>query len=348
MIGKKLRLLLLSGGLWAQIAGAWSYDFMRLPPSARSAALGGLAYGGPWIEPAAPFLNPALLRPTYHKRLSISVQPYLADITHATVTYAHQWEGIGTFWSGLQYLNYGTLRAADEVGNPLGTFQAHEGVWAVGAMRSFGRWQVGMNLRLPFSAVTMERYRRIGLGADIGVLYEDTARGFSATVVLWSLGTELYRPAGRPFAQPFPTQIQATVSYKLPQAPFRLHLGTIHLERWRLAANDPLQPIQYDISGNPISPPPPPWTEQLLRHLIGGVEIELSRAFVGRFSYHFQRRRELSPRGATALGGVNFGVGLHLRKWGFDYAYSLFFRRASAHTLTLWISPFRSVSHGGA
>jgi hypothetical protein len=319
---------------------------MRLPPSARSAALGGLAYGGPWIEPSAPFLNPALLRPTYHNRLSLSVQPYLADITHTTLTYARYWEGVGTFWSGLQYLNYGTLRAADEVGNPLGTFQAYEGVWSIGAMRAFGRWQVGMNLKVPFSAVNIERYRRIGLGTDIGILYEDTARGLSATLVLWSLGTELYRPNGRPFAQPFPTQIQATVSYKLPHAPFRLHLGTVHLERWRLAANDPLQPIQYDITGSPIPPPPPRWTEHLLRHIIGGVEIEFSRAFVGRFSYHFQRRRELSPRGSTALGGLSFGVGLHLRKWGLDYAYTLFFRQAGAHTFTLWMSPFRSGSHG--
>ncbi len=293
------------------------------------------------MEPGAPFLNPALLRPAYHNRFSLSVQPYLADITHTTLTYARNWAETGTFWSGLQYLNYGTLRAADEVGNPLGTFQAYEGVWAVGVMRAFGRWQVGMNLKAPFSVVSIDRYRRVGLGTDIGVLYEDTARGLAATLVLWSVGTELYRSRSRPFGQPFPTQVQATISYKLPHAPFRLHLGTVHLERWRLAANDPLQPIQYDIFGNPVPPPPPRWTEHLLRHLIGGVEVEFSRAFVGRVSYHFQRRRELSPRGAASLGGMSFGVGLHRKRWGLDYAYMLFFRRAAAHTCTLWVSPFR-------
>lgn len=313
---------------------------MGLATSARMAALGGVAFGGVWRDPAAAFRNPAYLRAQDHQRVALTYQPYLADIANLSVAYVHDWMGIGTFWSGLQYLHYGQIRHTDELGNALGTFSAYEGVWALGAVRHFGRWHVGMNLKTPFSVVSLERYRRLGLAADIAACYEDSAQGLAIAVVLWSVGAELVSPKGRAFGQPFPTQIQMTVSYKLPHAPFRLHLGAIHLERWRLAANDPLQPVRYDLSGNPIPPPPPRWTEHLFRHLVGGIEAEFSPSFVARLSYHVQRRRELNPSGSASLGGLSFGAGLNLRRWGFDYAYSLYFRQAGAHSLSLWIRPF--------
>ncbi len=313
---------------------------MGLATSARLAALGGLAFGGPWRDPAAAFRNPAFLRTLDHQRIALAYQPYLADIANLSLAYVHDWPAVGTFWSGLQYVNYGQIRHTDELGNTLGTFSAYEGVWALGAVRHFGRWHVGMNLKTPFSVISLDRYRRLGLAADIGACYEDTARGLAVAVVLWSVGAELLSPHQRAFGQPFPTQVQITASYKLPHAPFRIHVGAIHLERWRLAANDPLQPVRYDIAGNPILPPPPRWTEHLFRHLVGALEVELSSSFAARLAYHVQRRRELNPRGASSLGGLSFGVGLHLRRWGFDYAYVLYFRQAGAHTLSLWVRPF--------
>ncbi|MCX7607240.1 MAG: type IX secretion system protein PorQ [Bacteroidia bacterium] len=332
--------LLLYGALFAQIAGRWSYDFLAIAPTARTAALGGLAFPGE-AELGAAFQNPALLRSSYHHTFQLSVQPYLADMFVSTLAYGHEWQEVGSFWAGLQYVNYGTLRHTDEVGNILGTFQAYEGAIAAGAARHFGRWHAGMNLKIPFSVVTLDQYRRLGLATDIGVVYEDTAKGLSASLLLRNLGTELYRPTGRPFAQPFPTMLQTTLSYQVPHAPFRLHIGLIHLERWKMAYNDPLQPIRYDIAGNIIPPPPPKWTEHLFRHLVAGVDMLPGKLIQFRFAYHVQRRRELNPVGSQALGGLSFGAGLRARKWAVDYGYALFFRQAATHTLSLTLKPFR-------
>lgn len=335
----------LSGGLllaaaWAQIAGGWSYDFLNTAPTARVAALGGIAFPGE-IDLGAAFQNPALLRGVSHHSFQLTVQPYLADITLAHLSYGHEWKGVGTFWGGLQYLNYGQLRHTDELGNILGTFSAYEGALAGGAVRHFGRWHAGMNLKFPFSVVSLERYRRAGIAADIGASYEDTAKGLAFSFVARSIGAELYRPTGRAFAQPFPTSLQTTASYKLPHAPFRLHLGLIHLERWRMAYNDPFQPVRYDLSGNPIPPPPPKWTEHLFRHIVAGVELVPGRAIAFRAAYHVQRRRELNPTGSASLGGMSFGAGLQARRWAVSYAYVLFFRQAAAHSFSLTVRPFR-------
>ncbi|GIV23454.1 MAG: type IX secretion system protein PorQ [Bacteroidia bacterium] len=334
---------LLYGAVWAQIAGGWSYDFLNVAPTARTAALGGIALPGE-NDLGAAFQNPALLRPL-PATFQLTVQPYLADIFVSYLFYGREWAGVGTFWGGLQYLSYGEIRHTDEVGNSLGTFSAYEGSIAGGACRHFGRWHVGMNLKVPFSVVTLERYRRIGLSTDIGAVYEDSSRGFAVTILLRNIGTELYRPAGRPFAQPFPTSLQTTVSYRVPHAPFRVHLAAIHLERWRMAYNDPLQPIRYDIYGNPIPPPPPKWTEHLFRHVVAGVEMLPEKVISFRLAYHVQRRRELNPVGSQALGGFSFGTGIRARKWSLSYAYTLFFRRASAHTLSLTVRPFLKPSH---
>ncbi|MCS7152534.1 MAG: type IX secretion system protein PorQ [Bacteroidia bacterium] len=333
------RFLWLSIG-WGQIAGGWSYDFLKMPPSARSASLGGLAWGGA-NDLGCAAQNPSLLRPAYHKTFHLTVQPYLADIFVGQLAYAHHWQNVGTFWSGLLYINYGEIRRTDELGNALGTFTAYEGAWIVGAARHFSRWHAGMNLKVPFSVVSVDGYRRLGLATDVGVAYEDSLRGLTASLLLRNLGTELYRPAMRPFAQPFPTSVQMTISYRVPHAPFQIHFGAVHLERWRMAYNDPFQPVRYDLLGNPIPPPPPKWTEHLFRHVVAGVEFFPESAFRFRIAYHVQRRRELNPVGATSFGGMSFGAGLGGRRWRLDYGYMLFFRQAAAHAFSLALRPFR-------
>ncbi|MEN2992464.1 MAG: type IX secretion system protein PorQ [Bacteroidia bacterium] len=326
--------------LWGQIAGGWSYDFLKLFPSGRAAGLGGLGFPGETeVTPAAH--NPALLSARAHGNFHLLLQPYLGDIFAGYFAYAHHWPSVGTFWGGLQYVNYGEFRWTDEIGNTLGSFWAYEGAFLLGAVRHFGRWHAGMNLKVPFSVITIQQYRRAGLAADIGLLYNDTVRGWAFGLALRNVGTELYRPRGRPFAQPFPTSLQATLSYRIPHAPFRLHLGLVHLERWKMAYNDPLQPIRYDIFGNPVPPPPPPWTEHLFRHVVVGVEVLPDKVVTLRIAYHVQRRRELNPPGSPSLGGMSFGIGVGGEKWRLDYAYVLFFQRMAAQGISLRLRPFR-------
>ncbi|MCS7188220.1 MAG: type IX secretion system protein PorQ [Bacteroidia bacterium] len=334
--------LLIVGGVYAQIGGGWSYDFIRIAATARTAALGSIAFPGK-PDLGAAFQNPALLSARHTHTFQISLHPYLADIVVGSLAYGHEWRGVGTLWTGLQYIDYGEFRHADEVGNILGVFRAYEGFIAGGAARHFGKWHAGMNLKFPFSVISLQSYRRAGVAADIGVLYEDTVRGWGISLLLRDLGTELYRSGGRPFAQPFPTSLQGSVSYKVPHAPFRLHLALIHLQRWRMAYNDPMQPTRYDLSGNPMPPPPPKWTEHLFRHFVLGLELLPDKIISFRFAYNVQRRRELNPIGSSSFGGMSFGTALQARRWGLEYAYSIFFRRMGVHSFSLTVRPFKQL-----
>jgi hypothetical protein len=80
---------LLYGAVWAQIAGGWSYDFLNVAPTARTAALGGIALPGE-NDLGAAFQNPALLRPL-PATFQLTVQPYLADIFVSYLFYGREY-----------------------------------------------------------------------------------------------------------------------------------------------------------------------------------------------------------------------------------------------------------------
>ncbi|MGQ9862876.1 MAG: type IX secretion system protein PorQ [Bacteroidia bacterium] len=318
----------------AQVAGGWGFDFLQMAPSAYVAAMGNVAPLS--TDLSAAVVNPSLLRPTHHKNLLVTYTDYLADIHAGTVLAAWNKPLLGTFWAGIHYLNYGTIRKADIFGNVEGQFTVQETSLQGGAVRHFGRFHTGMNFKVAYSG--LENYHVLGLGTDIGLSYDDTTRNLTACVTLRNVGTTLWStsPSAK---QRFPTQVQLGISYKLPKAPFRLHLSAIHAQRFRMAYNDPAAPKKYDLLGNPLPESPPKWTENLLRHWVMGLTFEPGKVFQVRMSYHFQRRRELNAPGSNALGGIALGFSLRLSaRLGLDYAYTLFARRAATNTFSLRFS----------
>lgn len=317
--------------VYAQVAGGWGFDFLQMAQSASLAAMGGVAPYG--VDVSAASINPALLRSAYHKNLLLTYTDYLTDIHSGTLLAAWDKPLLGTFWAGIHYLNYGTFQKTDIFGNIEGQFTVQETALQGGAVRHFGRFHAGMNLKVAYSG--LENYHMLGLGTDVGLCYEDTARNLTVCAVLRNVGATLWSTLPRA-RQSFPTQIQLGVSYRLPKAPFRLHLSAIHGERFQMVYKDPAAPKKFDLLGNPLPEPAPKWTENLLRHWVMGFTFEPGKVFQARFSYHFQRRRELNSPGSNALGGIAVGFSLRLSaRLGLDYAYTLFARRAATNTFTL-------------
>ena len=241
---RKITFLLLFTGLWEQQAsaqitgGQHVFSFMNLSPSARITALGGMQIAVKDDDPAFAAANPAALNPTMDGRLSFQHNFFLSDIQHGYVTYANDIPKIGfTVHGALQYIGYGDIPMTDEYGNKLGgNIKASETALTLGAARPLtDRLSMGLNLRFGFS--TLDIYKSSALAADAGLMYADTAHGFSAALVLRNAGTQLSTYNGTREDMPFDLQIG--ISKRFRHLPFRFGIIAHHLHQWEITYDDP-------------------------------------------------------------------------------------------------------------
>ncbi|HNM26045.1 MAG TPA: hypothetical protein PKL15_11475, partial [Saprospiraceae bacterium] len=117
-----LVICLLPLALSAQITGGRHvFQFMTLSPSSRITALGGAQITVQDDDVAFAAANPATLNPSMDGRLTFQHNFYLSDIQHGYVAYGAHLPRLGfTVHGGLQYMNYGDIKQADEFGNVTG------------------------------------------------------------------------------------------------------------------------------------------------------------------------------------------------------------------------------------
>ena len=328
--------LLLLASFWAtatiadaQITGGQqTFQFMTLSPSARATALGGTQITVRDDDPAFAALNPAALNPRMDGRLTFQHNFFLTDIQHGYAAYAQHLPNWGfTAHGGIQYVNYGEIKQADEFGNLTGgNVKASETALTLGAARPLSdRLSLGLNLRMGFSALA--EYRASALAADAGLMYVDTASRFSMGLVLRNAGAQLATYNGQ--REDLPFDLQLGFSKRLKHLPLRLSVIAHHLHDWDIRYNDPAaknedvllfggeQPSEN--KGNAV-------VDNFFRHLIFSGEFLLGRneAFRIRLAYNHLRKRELSVRNYRSLAGFSGGVGFKVSRFRLDMGYSAY------------------------
>lgn len=307
------------------IGGRQTFQFLTLPPSARITALGGAQIAVRDEDVAFAAANPAALNPAMDGRLTLQHNFFLADIQHSYVGYAAHLPRSGfTVHGGLQHLNYGTNVRADEFGEKQGEFKVSETALTLGGARPLtDRLSLGLNLRFGFSA--LDTYRASALAADAGLLYVDTARFFTAALVLRNAGAQLatYTEGVR---EDLPFDVQIAVSKRLRHLPFRLTVLAHHLHQWEIRYDDPnLQDEDVLIFGEEEETPSQgnPGVDNFFRHFIFSGEFLLGRNEVLRLrlGYNHLRKRELSVSGYRSLAGFSAGAGVKINRFRIDFGY---------------------------
>lgn len=308
----------------AQITGGQHvFQFMTLSPSARITALGGAQITVQDEDVAFAATNPAALNPAMDGRLTFQHNFFLTDIQHGYAAYGAHLPRLGfTVHGGLQYMNYGDIRQADEYGNVTGKVKAGETAFMLGGARKLTeRISLGLNVR--FAVSTLDVYQASALAADLGAMYVDTASRFSAAIVLRNVGTEIV-----PYTdtrEDLPYDLQAGFSKRLKHLPFRFTVIVHHLNQWDLRYDDPnAQDDEIllfggetgDSQGNP-------GIDNFFRHFIFSGEFLLGRgeAFRMRFGYNHLRKKELSVRNYRSLAGFSGGVGFKINRFRLDAGY---------------------------
>lgn len=307
----------------AQITGGQHiFKLLELSPSARMTALGGSQITVQDDDVAFAAANPAALNPGMDGRLTLNHNFFLSDIQHGYVAYAHQLSRLGfTIQGGIQYMNYGEIKQADEFGNLTGQVKAGETTFTLGAARPLSdRMSLGLNLR--FGVSTLDLYQASMLAADAGFMYTDTVHLFSVGAVMRNIGVQLATYNGQ--REDLPFDLQIGFSKRLRYLPFRMTVIAHHLHQWDIRYDDP-NAVSDDVSlfGEEPEKEKNGGVDNFFRHLIFNGEFLLGRneGFRLRVGYNHLRRKELSVNNYRSLAGFSGGVGLKINRFRVDMGY---------------------------
>lgn len=319
---KSLKILLLffiiSVQLYPQTGGTSTYQFLTLPVSGRIASLGGKMIAVSGNDLNLTFSNPSLLNKEMNNELVLNYSGYFADTRYGYAAYSHSFGKLGNFAAGIHFIDYGEFIAADQTGIITGKFQAAEHAfhitWSIPIDSTIS---VGVSLKPVLS--TFERYRSTGIVADFGVSYISMNRLFAVSFAINNLGRQISTYYGGNH-EPVPFEVQLAVSNKLEHAPFRFFLTAHSLQRYDLLPPEENtdSDSEYNNSGKESSGIEI-FGDNLMRHMVMGMEFIPFENFALRFGYNYQRRQELKIPTRISTVGFSWGFGLKISHFRLDY-----------------------------
>ncbi len=325
--------------LFAQIGGDQVYEFLGLPHTARIGSLGGSLIMVKDDDAALGFHNPSLLNQGMHQQVNFNTNFFPAGINHGYAGYTHHFDKAQlTAQGGIQYLGYGKFKQTDATGQILGDFKASEYAIGFGVGRQYNeKLSYGANLKFVIS--NLESYNSFGFVTDFGVTYLDTAKLFSAALVIRNLGAQLstYTPGNR---ESVAADLQFGLAKQLKHLPFRFSVVAHHLHQWNIRYDDPTIEEPTTLFGEDPQNGEKKFgifMDNLFRHFILGGELLAGKneTFRLRFAYNHLRRAELNVNGTRSLAGFSTGLGLKIKQFRVDYGLSVYHLAGSAHQISI-------------
>jgi hypothetical protein len=291
---KRVSLLLIfifaSGVLSAQSV----YEFLRMNYSPRAAALAG-SYVANNDDPDVMFYNPAGLGALEKQPVSFSFVKHLLDINSASLTYSREFEGIGRFAAGVQYISYGSFTEADEFGNQTGEFGAGDFSFTLSYANILAEnFFYGVNVKFIYSSIA--DYSSTGAAFDVGLQYVIPSSR-------WNFGFSIVNIGG---------QISSYVDTK-EDIPLDMRLGfsktLAHL------------PLTFYFQFSRLSDDYGNFGDRFSNFMLG-AEIKISKVFALRFGFDNGKRKDMKVGTTAGFAGFNLGLGVNVSGYRVDYAFS--------------------------
>jgi len=325
-------LSILVTGLSAQTGGDNVYEFLNLTHSGYVSSLGGTNVSLTGNNPNLAYHNPALLNNSMNNSLALNYVNYFAGINYGLAMYSGKVSQSGSFAAGLTYLNYGSFTESDPSGNITGSFNAAEYAFSIIYSKEIDSlFSVGINLKPILSH--LERYTSFGIAADIGASYNSPSKLFSAGIVIKNAGLQLSSYAGEP-RQKLPFEIQAGVSQKLAHAPLRFSMTLRHLEKFDLTHEYITQPSNQ-ATGSSVND----FAENIMRHIVAGVELIPHKNFYVSGGYNYQRRKELQVDSKVSTIGLSWGFGINTSWLSVEFGRATYHLAGSSNNLSVIVRP---------
>jgi hypothetical protein len=290
------------------------FSFLRMDPSARSAALAGSFMAIFDGDVNALYYNPALLSEETSGSISFSYVNHLSDINAAFLTYSRHFDGVASFGAGLRFLSWGSFDRANEFGERDGTFSAGDIALTIGAAREYNsRIRYGANLHVVYSSI--DTYHASALAADFGATYVLAESNFAASVSLNNVGVTV-----------------SSFGETRDELPFDLRIGVAkRLEHLPIL----LTATAFDLHNIGNAPEGASGIGSVFQYLAFGGEIQFSPAFHVRLGYNHRKHESLKQKSRLDFAGVGIGAGIVVRRIKFDYAYSSWSSLGGLNQLTI-------------
>lgn len=282
-----------SATAWAQ-DGKVGYQFLSIPVSAHSAALGGANISIVEDDASMMWTNAAMLPNVSDKSIVLSYNSYIESSKLMSAGFVKALGERGTLGLGAQVLNYGKMDETDETGQVVGTFKANDlNFQASYSYLLSERWSGAVTAKVLLS--NYAEFSSTALGADLALNYFDEDHGFSFSAVGRNLGgqvTSLHEDGER---ESLPFDLALGLSKDFANAPLRVSVTADDITHW-----DDVKFIQHFVLGVDILPS--------------------SNTWIG-LGYNFRRAHEMKVADSSHWAGFSIGAGLSVKKFKVGVAY---------------------------
>jgi len=283
-------------------AGTTGFDFLRLTPTAREAAMGGAAVGSA-PGPMGFWFSPAHAISIESPRAHVGYLSYVAGIHIGSAAYSQPVgtdKGIGF---GVYYLNSGTMKRTNESGEELGTFGvSYADLNLSGATRLGDAAAVGVGVQGLYGSI--DTFFAMGLAGNVGMTYRLPVDGLTAGVAVKNLGLQL--KAFQDSLDPLPIDFGLGLRYQ-PNPLLNMVL-------------DAHKPIDNRIN------------------VRAGVEGWVADILALRIGYDSYGPDLKAGGGTDILAGVTTGLGFRWHGYQLDYCFIPMVELGVAHRLSLAFS----------
>ena len=324
---------------FAQMGGKSVFPLLDESPSARVTALGGLFISVLDDDASLALQNPSLINPMMHNHLTLNYTDYAYDLQEGYTGYVRNFDKIKTtFNGGIQFLNYGDFTMSDPYGNVTGSFKGSEYAITLGAGRTYAkRFHYGISGT--YLTSKLESYSANGMALTFAGAYNDSAQGFTATVLFKNVGTQFKSYVSND-NEPLPFDIQAGISKRIEHTPFLFSLALHDLYTWDMRYDDPNQTDQSSIviDSTQSTQSKSYFADNLFLHTVFGVEIYFGKAFRVNVGYNHQRRQELAFENKKGMAGFSFGADLTIKQFTASYGRAIYDIAGGVNHFTLAIN----------
>lgn len=270
------------------------YNFLRIPVSAHSAALGGENITIVEDDASLTYSNPALLTNVTDKTVNLNYMNYMHGANSLSAAYNMVVTDRGQVAVTAQYMDYGSMKEMTSEGIQTGDFRAKDimlsGTFAYQLSDCFSG-----GVTAKFITSYIGQYNSMAVGVDLGLNYYDSESEWSVSAVAKNLGGQI-----KPFEDDYeaiPLDVQLGVSKRLIGSPLRLNATLVDL--------------------NHLS--------KLKNHLVFGADLLLSPTMWVGFGYNLRRANEMSigtgDDESSHGAGLSLGGGLNTERFKVNIAW---------------------------
>ena len=274
--------------------GRQGYQFLNIPVSAHSAALGGANISIVEDDATMMWTNAALMTNVSDNSIALSFNSYIRTSYLMSAGYTKAIGERGTWALGAQMLNYGKMDETDETGAVLGSFSAKDMNFQTSYSYMLNdRWSGAIVAKVLVS--NYANYSSTAMGADLALNYFDEERGISFSTVGRNLGGQLSTFHEDEKRQALPFNWAFGISKDFENAPLRISLTADDITNWE------------DI--------------KFIQHFVLGVDILPSNNTWIALGYNFRRAHEMKVQDKGHWAGFCIGAGLNVKKFKVGVAY---------------------------